>query len=468
MSNGDPRGQFVWHELLTGDAGAAAAFYGRVVPWKTQAWEADPSYSMWVAQNGPVGGIASLGEASTPRWLAYIGVSDVEATLESAESLGARIVKGATEIPNGGVYALLADPQGAEFGIYKSSQPANGEANPAADAFTWHELATTDVTAAMEFYTKLFGWEVGPVHDMGGALGTYHLFLRGGKKYGGIYKSTDASGGPNWLCYIGVEDAGKAANAVKSAGGRVIEGPTEVPDGSWVVMAMDAEGVMFAVNEPAKAAAASAEPPAAEPEERAPPESPPSQSKPPESKPKSSITKPPKAARGGGAASSITKPPRASGGGAASSITKPPQAVGGGAASSITKPPRASGGGAASSITKPPLASGGGAASSITKPPRAARGGAASSVTQPPKKAAKKKKKPSAKPAKSAAARSTGRSAAGKVAKKAKKKAPARKTGGKAAKGKAAAKKAAGKKKSAAKRAPAKKKTSRAKAKKHR
>jgi predicted enzyme related to lactoylglutathione lyase len=452
MSNGDPRGQFVWHELLTGDAGAAAAFYGRVVPWKTQAWEADPSYSMWVAQNGPVGGIASLGEASTPRWLAYIGVSDVEATLESAESLGARIVKGATEIPNGGVYALLADPQGAEFGIYKSSQPANGEANPAADAFTWHELATTDVTAAMEFYTKLFGWEVGPVHDMGGALGTYHLFLRGGKKYGGIYKSTDASGGPNWLCYIGVEDAGKAANAVKSAGGRVIEGPTEVPDGSWVVMAMDAEGVMFAVNEPAKAAAASAEPPAAEPEERAPPESPPSQSKPPESKPKSSIT----------------KPPRASGGGAASSITKPPQAVGGGAASSITKPPRASGGGAASSITKPPLASGGGAASSITKPPRAARGGAASSVTQPPKKAAKKKKKPSAKPAKSAAARSTGRSAAGKVAKKAKKKAPARKTGGKAAKGKAAAKKAAGKKKSAAKRAPAKKKTSRAKAKKHR
>jgi len=425
MSNGDPRGQFVWHELLTGDAGAATAFYTKVVPWKTQAWEQDPGYSMWVAKNGPVGGIASLGDSAAPKWLAYIGVSDVDATIESAKSLGARVLKGATEISNGGVYALLADPQGAEFGIYKSSQPSNGAAGVDVGDFSWHELATSDAKAALEFYTKLFGWEPGPVHDMGGPVGNYYLFLRDGNQYGGIYNNTDA-GGPNWLSYINVEDAGKAANAVKTAGGRVINGPMEVPGGDWVAMALDAEGVAFAVHEPAKA----------KPVEAA--------------KPKSSITKPPKAAKSGGAASSITKPPEAeaSGGGAASSITKPPQATGGGAASSITKPPKVA-------------ASGGGAASSITKPPQATGGGAASSITKPPKAAAKKAKKKAA-PAKKAAAR----------------KGAAKKAGKKAAKGKAVARKAAGKKKSAAKRAPAKKasarkapakkKATRAKAKKRR
>jgi predicted enzyme related to lactoylglutathione lyase len=404
MSNADPRGQFVWHELWTSDAGAATSFYTKVVPWKTQSWDQDSSYSMWVAKNGPVGGIASLGDVPAPKWLAYIGVDDVAATVEAAKGLGARIVKGATEIPNMGVYALLADPQGAEFGIYKSNQPSNGASGGGAGEFTWHELATSDAKAAMEFYTKLFGWEVGPVHDMGGPAGNYHLFLRGGNQYGGMYTNTDA-GGPNWLCYIGVEDAGKAANAVKSAGGRLLNGPMEVPGGSWVAMALDVEGVPFAVHEPAKTAASKpAEAPGA--------------------KPKSSVTKPPKAAKASKA------------GGAASSITKPPQATGGGAASSITKPPQASGGGAASSITKPPQATGGGAASSVTKPPKRK-----SSITKPPKKSA---------------------------AKKAKKKAPAKKAGKKAAKGKAVAKKAAGKKKSAAKRAPAKKKASRAKAKKRR
>ena len=60
MSNADPRGKFVWHELLSGDAAAATAFYTKVVPWKSQPWEQDSSYSMWVAKNGPVGGIAKL------------------------------------------------------------------------------------------------------------------------------------------------------------------------------------------------------------------------------------------------------------------------------------------------------------------------------------------------------------------------------------------------------------------------
>ncbi len=122
---------------------------------------------------------------------------------------------------------------------------------PGAGDFTWHELATTDAQAAMDFYTALLGWEAGPVHDMGPA-GLYHLFLHNGNQYGGMYVSSNW-GGPSWLCYIGVEDAGKAVAAAKAAGGRVLNGPMEVPGGSWVAQVLDSDGAPFAVHEPARA-----------------------------------------------------------------------------------------------------------------------------------------------------------------------------------------------------------------------
>jgi predicted enzyme related to lactoylglutathione lyase len=147
----------------------------------------------------------------------------------------------------------LADPQGAQIAIYQSgAETGNGAPAPGAGDFSWHELATTDAKAAMEFYTNLFGWEAGPVHDMGSA-GSYHLFFHEGNQYGGMYVSDSAGTGPSWLCYITVDDVGKAAAAAKNAGGRVMNGPMEVPGGSWVAQVLDAEGAPFAVHEPAKA-----------------------------------------------------------------------------------------------------------------------------------------------------------------------------------------------------------------------
>jgi hypothetical protein len=266
MSNADPRGKFVWHELLSGDAAAATAFYTKVVPWKTQPWEQDSSYSMWVAKNGPVGGIAKLDGSAPPHWLAYVAVPDVNGTVDAAKGLGARVLRDKTSLPNGGAYAVLADPQGAEFAIYESGPQAgpNGASTPSAGDFSWHELATTDAKAAMEFYTKLLGWEAGPVHDMGPA-GKYHLFLHQGNQYGGMFVADSAGNGPSWLCYISVDDVGKAATAARNAGGRVMNGPMEVPGGSWIAQVMDSEGAPFAVHEPAREAKAAKPEKAAKP-----------------------------------------------------------------------------------------------------------------------------------------------------------------------------------------------------------
>lgn len=254
MSNADPRGRFVWHELLTTDAAAATAFYPKVVPWKPQAWERDPKYTLWVANGVPIGGLATLtDESATSRWVAYVAVDDVPATVARARALGATVVRDATDIPDVGTYAMLKDPQGAEFAIYKSategSAPRSGPGT-----FSWHELCTTDAEAALHFYTELFGWKEGAKHDMGEAHGVYHLFQHDGADYGGIYQMANVPAA--WMCYVKVADAGKAASAAKAAGGRVINGPMEVPGGSWIAQILDPVGVGFAVHEEKAAAQA--------------------------------------------------------------------------------------------------------------------------------------------------------------------------------------------------------------------
>ena len=60
MSSADVHGKFLWHELVTTDPGAASAFYSRVLGWKAQPWEKDPTYTVWMASKGPAGGAMKL------------------------------------------------------------------------------------------------------------------------------------------------------------------------------------------------------------------------------------------------------------------------------------------------------------------------------------------------------------------------------------------------------------------------
>jgi predicted enzyme related to lactoylglutathione lyase len=260
MSNADIRGRFIWHELMTTDTDAAAAFYSKVVPWKTQD-SGMPSYTLWMAGKTQVGGLTGLprdgAEASAPpHWIVYIATPDVDGTVAEAQRLGGKVLKSATDIPNMGRYAVLSDPQGAAFAVYTppGPPPEGAAASGGPGEFGWHELATTDYAAALNFYTQLFGWEKGPGHDMG-AMGVYQLINHRGAQVGGAYNLQAPSTPPHWLSYVRVADCAKATAAAKAVGGRVLHGPVEVPGGSWITMLMDPQGGTFAVLEPPKAQA---------------------------------------------------------------------------------------------------------------------------------------------------------------------------------------------------------------------
>jgi predicted enzyme related to lactoylglutathione lyase len=249
-------GQFAWYDLMSPDIGASKKFYPPVTGWTTEMWKGD--YAMWVGPKGPLGGIGPATPSGIqPHWLAYVNVNDVDAAASKVRSLGGKVLHGPEVIPDVGRFAIIADPQGAMLAIFKGDAGMEGhDGTYGHGKFTWHELMTSDYAGAFDFYRQLFGWQKIEEMDMGPA-GKYLEYGLNGKMFGGIYNRSgrEETMAPRWLFYVGVPDINKSVDAVKRGGGNVVMGPMEVPGGSMVAVAIDAQGAGFGLHQQAKAAA---------------------------------------------------------------------------------------------------------------------------------------------------------------------------------------------------------------------
>jgi len=299
MAQGSIHGRFVWQELMTEDTAAAAAFYSKVVGWHAQPSAADPSYTQFGIGSGYYAGMMRLPEearaaGAKPQWLPYIGVTDVEASAASIEQLGGHIKKPGSDIPTIGRFAILTDPQGAAFAIFKPAQGSmgGGSSDTPLGGFTWLELATTDPEAAAEFYGKVFGWQAMHRMDMG-PQGTYLIFGSDGAQRGGIYRlHPERSPVPYWLPYASVPSADAAAAVVTAAGGRIAVGPIDVPGGGRVLQIIDPSGAKFALHSVAAAKPAAPSKPAAKPAVAKPPAAKPAAAQPAPAKAPAAPAKP--------------------------------------------------------------------------------------------------------------------------------------------------------------------------------
>ncbi|MBM4188049.1 MAG: VOC family protein [Gemmatimonadetes bacterium] len=256
------RGHFLWHELLTTDPDGARRFYGGVVGWSTTPW--GDSYSVWMTGQTPRGGMIAMpadlkAKGIPPHWGTYIGTDDVDATISQATGLGARVEMAPMDLPEVGRMALLQDPQGALFYLFKPTQEGTPSFPATPGGFAWNELATTNWPAAFDFYSALFGWKKGQAMDLGPAMGLYQMIEVGGHMVGAMYNKPPEIPVPNWLPYAEVASAAGAAAAVTAAGGTVIAGPMEVPGGA-IVQFMDPQGAVFAVHASAVPVAAPPKP----------------------------------------------------------------------------------------------------------------------------------------------------------------------------------------------------------------
>lgn len=246
-------GNFVWYELMTSDPRAAQDFYQHVVGWSAKdAGLANLPYWLFSAEATPVAGLMALpaeASAARPGWLGYVGVDDVDAEVERVKRMGGKVHHAAQDIPGVGRFAVLADPQGAAFALFKASEAGPSPAPMKPGHVGWHELHAADAAQAFEFYSHLFGWQKNEALDMGPA-GTYQLFGQSGMSMGGMFTKPPHESFAYWLFYFTVASIHEAVTRVKEKGGKVINGPMQVPGGAFIINGLDPQGAVFALVAP--------------------------------------------------------------------------------------------------------------------------------------------------------------------------------------------------------------------------
>jgi uncharacterized protein len=246
------QGRFVWFDLMTPDVPAAKRFYAETAGWKTSTWPGS-NYEMWSADEQMLGGVMPLSadelkSGTPPRWLGYVSVEDVDTTVQRAQKLGGRVTVPPTDIPDTGRYAILADAQGATFGIYKSNHPGPLLDPQKVGHFAWAELNTTDWKSAWKFYSELFGWKKTQSITMP-EFGEYFMFgTDPGSPIGGMSDVAIQMKAPaHWLYYLRVKSADETAKAIVPKGGSMMTKPEEVPGGDRVAQCADPQGAMFGI-----------------------------------------------------------------------------------------------------------------------------------------------------------------------------------------------------------------------------
>jgi predicted enzyme related to lactoylglutathione lyase len=247
-----PKGKFAWYELMTSDTKAAGKFYCDVVGWTTQDATGAGDIPYTTFNLGKVGIAGMLHMPQHTGWIGYIAVDDVDAHIEKIIEAGGKLWKPATDVPGLLRFAVMSDPQGAAIAVF-TPNPAmptpQRPAPPTPGTIGWHELYTTDLEKGFEFYNKLFGWTKVSEMDMG-PMGMYRIFDEGDKKPmgdGGMMTKPAQVPVSAWTFYFNVDSIKAAIERIKSGGGKIVNGPNEVPGGAWVVQAQDPQGAMFAL-----------------------------------------------------------------------------------------------------------------------------------------------------------------------------------------------------------------------------
>lgn len=251
-------GSFIWYELLTTDPLGAKAFYDTVVGWDIDGASASPDMDYRMIKRGDghmTGGVFTLNAemlagGARPCWLGYIGVDDCDVAAAAIEAKGGKITMPPMDVPMAGRIAMVEDCCGATYYIMTPAPPPGGGESTAFSqdipgTCGWNELLSADQDKALSFYISLYGWTLPEPMDMG-AMGKYQFINHKDAMIGAVMQSPQGAP-PCWYHYFRVASIETAKAAVEANGGKVMNGPMEVPGGDWIVQGVDPQGAMFSL-----------------------------------------------------------------------------------------------------------------------------------------------------------------------------------------------------------------------------
>ena len=239
--SGSPRlpGKFVWADLVTDDLPAARTFYSDLFGWTFQTIG---TYTVMANLERPICGLFQRPRpkegSAQPRWFGYISTSNVGRSERTVTKSGGRVLFPPQEFPKRGEQAVFADPEGAVFGVVKSSSgdPEDLLAEPG--DWIWIQLLSRDARKAAEFYRSVAGYEI-VGNTSSNRLSDYVLTSEGyARATIRTIPKANTQVQPTWLPFVRVKKISESLDRAKQLGGKVlIEPKPEVFDGKACVIA---------------------------------------------------------------------------------------------------------------------------------------------------------------------------------------------------------------------------------------
>ena len=119
-------GTLCWADLSTPDPKRAGDFYSGLFGWQLSVGGNDTTGYLHI-KNGEhfIGGVPPASQrppGAPPHWMIYFQVDDVDVTANKASGLGAKLCPAPLSLEGVGRFAVISDPQGAAFAIFKSAR----------------------------------------------------------------------------------------------------------------------------------------------------------------------------------------------------------------------------------------------------------------------------------------------------------------------------------------------------------
>jgi len=233
-----------WFEILGPEPEKAASFYSELLGWHTSAVEGGYTLVDTHGGGGANGGVSSPPTGWDAGTVFYVADADIQAKLDAAVSMGAKVLAPVTEIPEMVTFAAFTDPWGNRIGLLKGdatgAEVSAGEGAPV----DWVEIGCGEPQKAAEFYAGLFGWTF--TTDMEGESGgpVHAGFVPGaGSVRGGVGGTQDGS--PRVDVYARVDDVAKFLTRAEELGGKAIMPAMQVDEHTVIGMFADPQGTTF-------------------------------------------------------------------------------------------------------------------------------------------------------------------------------------------------------------------------------
>jgi predicted enzyme related to lactoylglutathione lyase len=234
-----------WVDLGSPDIEASAAFYAGVFGWTFEPAgpvEETGGYGMFTLQGLNVAGLGpQMNADQPPYWTMYVSVADIEGTTARAAAHGGTIVVAPMEVFTAGKMAVYIDSVGAPVSAWQPNEHIGAQLVNEPGAFTWDELRTGDVGAAISFYERVFNWVANPMEMDGNPYTLWNL----GERPVGVMMH-DAAGPSRWDISFAVADCDAAVAQAQALGATVVAPAVDSSAGRFAGLA-DPHGASFGV-----------------------------------------------------------------------------------------------------------------------------------------------------------------------------------------------------------------------------